>query len=175
MHMLKYAPVPTKALTSAAISYAGNVITQKVFEKQPKMNQSRALKFVAFSLLLTPVSHFWYKLLDALFPKEESKDKETSAFDSSALKKLALDELLYDPFCIVFFFTVIGLLEGQRFPQIKQKLIAQYWPTQKASWAIWPIVQLVNFSVIPGQFRILFINFIGFFWSIFLQLRTSNK
>jgi len=171
--LLKYAPIPTKALTSAAISYSGSVITQKVFEKQPYMNNRRALKFVAYSLLLTPISHFWYMFLDAVFPKNPA-DKN-SMVDSSALKKLAMDELLYDPFCIVFFYVIVGLLEGQNFGQIKQKLGREYWATQKASWAIWPIVQLINFSVVPGNLRILFINFIGFWWSIFMQLRQARK
>eukprot|EP01114_Cavostelium_apophysatum_P018105 TRINITY_DN552_c0_g1_i2.p1 TRINITY_DN552_c0_g1~~TRINITY_DN552_c0_g1_i2.p1 ORF type:complete len:188 (+),score=24.76 TRINITY_DN552_c0_g1_i2:110-673(+) len=173
LHLLKYAPIPTKALTSALISYSGSVITQKVFEKSPKMNQTRALKFVIFSLMLTPISHYWYKFLDAIFPKESSDQGQL--LDPSAIKKLALDELLYDPFCIVFFFTVIGILEGNSFAHIKQKLVKEYWPTQKASWALWPAVQLVNFSVVPGHLRILFINFVSFFWSIFMQLRQSKQ
>jgi len=65
-------------------------------------------------------------------------------------------------------------LEGQSLANIKQKLVKEYWATQKASWAIWPAVQLVNFAVIPGQLRILFINFVGFFWNIFLQIRQSR-
>jgi len=112
--------------------------------------------------------------LDTLFPK----DKDTSpdaVVDPSAIKKLVFDELVYDPFCIVFFFTVISLLEGKGFNDIYQKLVKEYWTTQKASWAIWPIAQFLNFQYIPPNLRILFINLIGFFWSIFLQVRQSKK
>jgi len=167
-------PIQTKALTAGTLSFLGNVMTQKVFEKNPKFDYARALKFVIFALLLTPISHYWYKLLDNLFPKN-AKKIEATGFDTSALKKLAMDELVYDPFCIVFFYTVIGILEGNNPSQIKQKIINLYWPTQLASWKVWPIVQLINFSVVPSHLRILFINSVSFWWGIYLQLKAGKS
>eukprot|EP01116_Phalansterium_solitarium_P024131 TRINITY_DN8748_c0_g1_i1.p1 TRINITY_DN8748_c0_g1~~TRINITY_DN8748_c0_g1_i1.p1 ORF type:complete len:193 (+),score=72.28 TRINITY_DN8748_c0_g1_i1:68-646(+) len=177
VHMLNALPIPTKAFTAALLTYTGNVITQKVFEKQPRMNQARALKFVVFSLLLTPLSHYWYRFLDQAFPAEARKDKDgkKAGFDVSVIKKLAADELLYDPFCLLFFFTVIGLLERQGPGQIVERIKANYWTTQKMSWRVWPLVQLVNFAVVPGALRLPFINIVSFFWGIFLQLQASKK
>jgi len=142
------------------------------------MDQRRALKFVMFYLILTPISHYWYKYLDRLFEKkrkEKADDEKKSLIDPTALKKLALDELLYDPFCIVLFFTVISILEGKNLSQVKDKIVKEYWVTQKMSWRIWPIVQLINFAVVPGNLRILFINLVSFFWGIFLQIRAGAQ
>jgi len=175
-HMLQYSPIPTKATTAAVLSFLGNVITQKVFEKNPQMNYNRAVKFVVYASLITPISHYWYKLLDSLFPKDKSRDSdENKIIDGTVLKKLALDELLYDPFCIVFFFSIIGLLERQNLEQIKSKIVKDYWQTQKMSWKVWPVVQFVNFAVVPDNMRILFINLVGFFWGIFLQVMAGKK
>jgi len=66
-------------------------------------------------------------------------------------------------------------LNGENLGAIKQKITKDYWDTQKASWKVWPIAQLVNFALIPGSMRILFINWVGFFWGIFMQLRISAK
>jgi len=133
---------------------------------------------------MMPIAHFWYKFLDRLFEKrrlrqeKENGTKETkpqtglSVIDGTVLKKLALDELLFDPFCIVLFFTVIGVMERKSLAQIKEKIGKEYWVTQKMSWRLWPAVQLINFALVPGEFRILFVNIISFMWGIFLQLRA---
>jgi protein Mpv17 len=126
--------------------------------------------------------------LDIIFSKPRKWDeKPSSAIDSSVLKKLAADELIFDPFCIVFFYTIIGLLERKNIREIKSKIVANYWETQKMSWKIWPLVQLVNFAIVPGNFsrclcltlqgnlRILFINAVSFFWGIFLQLKAGKR
>jgi len=176
LHLLNVVPIQTKAVTAAVLAYLGNVLTQKVFEKSPKMNHTRALKFVAYYLILVPIAHYWYKLLDVAFPKKKEKDgnAKPSLIDSSVLKKLAADELLFDPFCIVFFYTVISILERKNPSEIKDRIVENYWPTQKASWKLWPMVQLVNFAVIPGHLRILFINVVSFFWGIFLQVQAGK-
>jgi len=177
-HFLNVLPLPTKCLTSAVLTYTGNVVTQKFFEGQPRMNQTRALKFVIFSLMLTPLSHYWYLLLDAVFPKETRKENESKkggSINANIIKKLLADELLYDPFCLLFFFTVIGVLDGQNWAQIVQRIKSSYWTTQKMSWRVWPLVQLVNFSIVPGHLRLPFINLVSFFWGIFLQIAAGRK
>jgi len=172
LHLLNTVPIQTKAITSGTLSYLASVITQKFFEKQPKMDHMRALKFVIYAFLQTTVSHYWYKFLDSCF-KDNSATK--GSFDSSAIKKLLLDELLYDPFCIVFFFTIVGLLERKTPTEIIEKIRRDWWPTQNMSWKIWPLFQLINFMLIPGHLRILFVNFVSFFWGIFLQMKAARK
>jgi len=125
------------------------------------------------------MSHYWYQLLDKLFPSEQKKISDKSAvpngFDMSTVKKLAFDELLYDPFCLLFFFTVIGLLERQSFAQIRERVKLNYWDAQKMSWKVWPLVQLVNFHTVPGSLRLPFINIVSFFWGIFLQIQAGRS
>jgi len=180
LHLLNTVPVQTKALTAGSLSYLGSIITQKVFEKQPSMNHARALKFVAFSMLLTPISHVWYKYLDTLFKEDpaasgDASKKKSSGFNTTALKKMLVDELLYDPFCIVFFFVVIGLFERKSGQEIVEKVKKEFWPTQIMSWKVWPAFQLINFMVIPSNLRILFMNFVSFFWGIFMQIKASQN
>jgi hypothetical protein len=91
------------------------------------------------------------------------------------IKMMLIDELIYDPFCIVFFFSVIGFLDRQSTTQIKSKIIKDYWITQKASWKVWPIAQLINFALVPSNLRILYLNLVGFFWGIFMQVMAGKK
>ncbi|PRP84936.1 Mpv17 / PMP22 family protein [Planoprotostelium fungivorum] len=187
IHLLKTVPIQTKTGTAIVLGFLGNIVTQKVFEKKATFEWGRAGKVLAYYAIMMPIAHYWYKFLDRLFEKraerakldaEKEKEKKPqtglSVIDSTVLKKLALDELIFDPFCIFLFFTVIGVLERKSLSQIREKIGKEYWITQKMSWKLWPAVQLINFALVPGDFRILFVNVISFVWGIFLQLRASN-
>ena len=43
------------------------------------------------------------------------------------------------------------------------------------NWKIWTVPQLINLSVIPVEFRVLFANLVAFFWNIYLSGKTSNS
>ena len=55
-------------------------------------------------------------------------------------------------------------------PKIKDKL----WPTLKVNWVVWPVLQGVNLSVVPLQYRILYINVCSLFWSAYLSKMTNT-
>ena len=39
-----------------------------------------------------------------------------------------------------------------------QKIYDKLWPTLKVNWVVWPVLQGINLSVVPLQYRILYIN-----------------
>lgn len=40
------------------------------------------------------------------------------------------------------------------------------------NWKIWPAATMINFMYVPMQYRVLFANFIGLFWNIYLSYIT---
>jgi hypothetical protein len=44
-----------------------------------------------------------------------------------------------------------------------------------ANYKIWPIVNLVNFKLIPANLRVLFGNMVGILWTALLITLTSGK
>lgn len=54
---------------------------------------------------------------------------------------------------------------GRAAQQVQDKL----WPTLKVNWVVWPVLQAVNMSVVPLQYRLLYINVCSLFWSAFLS------
>jgi len=48
-------------------------------------------------------------------------------------------------------------------------------PQLKNHWRYWPIVQIINFTYVPPQLRVLFSNFAGLFWNIFISLKNNRK
>jgi hypothetical protein len=106
----------------------------------------------------------WYRWLDRQFPQKEEKDKVTGKPKSPqpdlmrSVKMMLVDELIYDPFCIVFFYTYIGLLNGQGMNEIKETIAREYWPTQTASWKVFYFRLFACFDNLPFHGYFIFFN-----------------
>ena len=55
-----------------------------------------------------------------------------------------------------------------------QKIKDKLWPTLQVNWVVWPVLQGVNLSVVPLQYRILYINVCSLFWSAYLSKMTNS-
>ena len=42
------------------------------------------------------------------------------------------------------------------------------------NWKIWTIPQLINLSIVPVEYRVLFANMVAFFWNIYLTNKTAS-
>ncbi|QKX63816.1 uncharacterized protein TRUGW13939_10987 [Talaromyces rugulosus] len=66
-----------------------------------------------------------------------------------------MDQTLFAPTAISMFFAVTSAMEGKNpIAQVKEKL----GPTYKMNFLLWPWVQLLNFTLVPLQYRLLFVN-----------------
>jgi hypothetical protein len=72
-----------------------------------------------------------------------------------------------------FFFTTTLMETGDASAGI-QKIKDKLWPTLKVNWVVWPVLQGINLSVVPLQYRILYINFCSIFWSAYLSNMASS-
>jgi protein Mpv17 len=57
-----------------------------------------------------------------------------------------------------FFAWGCALIDHSGWPEFKRKMRVDFLPTLTAEVSIWPIVQSVNFSVVPLQHQLLVIN-----------------
>lgn len=56
-----------------------------------------------------------------------------------------------------------------------QAIQDKLWPTLKVNWVVWPVLQGINFSLVPLQYRLLYINFCSLFWSAYLSNMAAAK
>jgi hypothetical protein len=112
-------------------------------------------------------SHYWYELLDRLvMPKNP-----TAA--SAIVAKMVADQALWSPINTVIFYAALAFMEGHPadIPLILQdKLVA----TVVAGYCLWPLAHLINFKFVPPRNRLLYINFVNLFWSIYLAKQAST-
>ena len=88
--------------------------------------------------------------------------------------KVLIDQAVWTPPLTVIFFTYEGSLQGGSVADASQTALQKLWPTLKANWTVWPLVHLCTFSLIPLNYRVLWVNCANFLWSGFLSLQAHT-
>ena len=58
--------------------------------------------------------------------------------------------------------------------EAQKSIRSNFWITMKTNWMCWPLINFVNFLVIPLRYRLLFLNFFAVAWNMFLS-GIANK
>ncbi|KAI1634777.1 hypothetical protein F4809DRAFT_665019 [Biscogniauxia mediterranea] len=74
----------------------------------------------------------------------------------------------------VAFFILMGFLKRQPLAQIGHNIRTQTVPVIVAGYKIWPFASIVSFSCVPVERRIVFLNFVGLLWGIYMSLVASR-
>ena len=72
--------------------------------------------------------------------------------------KVLADTVLFGPFHVAAFFTIITLVEGGTMKDVKKKIDCDLVPALAAEVAIWPVIQAVNFWKVPVDYQLLVVN-----------------
>ena len=110
--------------------------------------------------------HFWYEMLDRAVMPDEPKATKT------IVSKMLLDQLIWSPINTIIFYAALATMEGNglAIPAIlHDKLVS----TVVAGYMLWPLAHLINFKFVRPQDRLLYINVVNLFWSIYL-VRAAN-
>ena len=71
--------------------------------------------------------------------------------------------------------STVPILGGRPPQEAWANFKVQYVPSFMASLAVWPPAQFINFTYVPHQYRVLWVNTIAFFWTIYLSIQGFNK
>jgi len=135
----------------------------------PPFDFERLTRFMAYGFMMAPIQFKWFQFLSRAFPITK-----TSAFAPS-MKRVAFDQLVFAPVGIATFFTVMTIAEGGGRRAVSHKLRDMYLPTLKANFIVWPLVQILNFRVIPIQFQLPFVSTVGIAWTAYLSLSNAAE
>lgn len=104
----------------------------------------------------------WYQFLD----KHVMPDKSSST--KAIVTKMVLDQTLWAPVNTALFYAYLAMADG-RLSSIPDILQAKLLPTILAGYALWPVAHLINFKYIPSHQRLLYINVVNLFWTVYLS------
>ena len=154
-------PILVKSVTSAALTSIADATAQSLERRDSAEQRShdfvRTARQLAYSAAFAPVLHGWYNLLTSV-PRL-----------SSPFLRVLADQTVFSPLAHISFFTYMTLAKGGGIPDVAHELDVKFLPAMAANYAIWPIAQAVNFSLVPLRHRVLFVNAVGMFYSTFLS------
>jgi len=154
-------PLITKAFTSLVGWALGDLLAQ-IFIGGGPFDVKRFITLSAFGFLYHgPSGHYFYNWLDSKIPGTEGK---------KIALKVAIDQILWCPVFMTVFFTYLGLVNGDSFTAIADKVKKDLFVACQGSWKVWPIVHAVNFKFISTKHRLVFINAVQIAFNIFLSL-----
>ncbi|KAJ2895119.1 vacuolar membrane protein [Zalerion maritima] len=135
----------------------------------PPFDFERLTRFMAYGFFMAPLQFRWFKQLEVWFPITKE-----AAF-GPAMKRVAVDQLVFSPFGIACFFTAMTVAEGGGKKAVQQKLRDMYFPTLKANYYLWPAVQIINFRFMPVQLQLPFVSTVGIAWTAYLSLTNASE
>jgi len=172
---LAASPLAVKSVTAGVIlgaaDLAGQALqdSQRSDEDKTDIDIARTARFAFFGLALqAPWNHFYYQILDGTIPPTVDPWTPTTAV------KTVIDQFVQAPIFTVLIFAFLGFLEGKNADSIKQQLEDDYADTMVANWKLWVPATVVNLAFVPPILRVLYLNCVFFFWSIFLSLKLNK-
>ena len=112
-----------------------------------------------------PSGHYFYNWLDS---------KISGTDGVSVASKVAIDQIFWCPIFMCVFFTYLGLVSGDSFGTIGNKIKTDLLTAVQGSWKIWPVVHAINFKFISTKHRLVFINGVQIVFNMFLSLLGSK-
>ncbi|CAM9862845.1 unnamed protein product [Pylaiella littoralis] len=199
--LLEARPLSTKAVTSGVIAFAGDItcqllamevakreeqaLTEEADESETdndhhlldgglsppsdvasEIDWGRTTRFALVgAVVVAPALHVWYGVLLRWLPGNAP---------TTVVKRVALDQLLFAPAFLAAFLSTVMLLDGNA-AKIENKLRADYTATVVGNWGYWIPAQLINFRFVAPVYQVLYANFVGFFWNIYLSYQSNKK
>ncbi|KAI0391178.1 hypothetical protein F5Y17DRAFT_441514 [Xylariaceae sp. FL0594] len=77
-------------------------------------------------------------------------------------------------FNTVAFFVLMGVLKGQSGAVILSNVRTETIPVIVAGYKIWPFASIISFSCVPVERRLVFLNFVGLLWGVYMSLVASR-
>jgi protein Mpv17 len=162
--LMKY-PYTMQSVQTGALLCIGDGLSQTLEGIKP-YNKLRNLRFTSLGAVIGPTVHAWYKFLDKKIHKEVGWRR--------GIIKVFFDQLIFAPLSLLVFISVISLMEGMDHQQIQEKLNTHYFDILIANYKVWPAVQFFNFTVIPLNYRVLFVQSLSIIWNTYLSWKIHN-
>lgn len=149
--------------------------------------------FILFAILSTPPNFLWQSWLESHFPGYTSKkatsnqelqkrsESKNAAESPKSLNvgntaiKFFLDQTLGATVNTLLFIAGIDAMRGRSANTIVTDCREGFWPLVFAGLKLWPMVSILNFTLVPLEYRIVVGSTVGLFWGVYLSLMTSSS
>ncbi|KAJ5371877.1 Mpv17/PMP22 [Penicillium concentricum] len=189
-------PIAKATLQAALINAGSNVLAQgiKAYRADIPFNLDieSLMQFTTCAFITSPLGYLWLGSLESWFPSrapdskndqtEKRGDKKNSDEQSlsepslnitNTVAKIVIDQTVGGAWNTVVFIATMGMLRGLDYDTITGQIQSDFWPIISAGVKLWPLVSILNFTVVPADRRLLVGNLFGVVWAIYLSLMSG--
>lgn len=161
-------PLATRILTTAAVGFAGDVLSQALMEGQ-KVKWQRSLQAFGVALcVVAPQLYLWSQhILPRIVPNPASSYR-------TAIASVLLDQLIFFPSLIYTYLFAIRFAEELEWQKAKAQARERFPDLLVKNWAFWPFANYFNYLFVSLKFRMLFLNFCALFWNTLTPYFARN-
>lgn len=87
---------------------------------------------------------------------------------------MLIDQFLFAPLFTALYYYVRGLAQDRSIGTTTKQLRRDLPGIMKKNWSVWIPVNLINYSVVPLQQRVLFGSLVGVFWNAYVIVRAAQ-
>ncbi|CAD6199986.1 unnamed protein product [Caenorhabditis auriculariae] len=159
-------PFRTQVVVSASIGAAGDVLAQYITQ-EPKWDKLRTARFFFLTAgFIVPAQFVWLRFLERV---------KFGGPKFNPLIRVFLDQVAFSP--VIGSLTLINLwlLEGYSLKESKEKWDQIFGTIYKNSLFVWPSVQLINFYLVPLNYRIFLIQTVALLWNAYMSISTQKS
>jgi hypothetical protein len=155
--MLVQHPLLTKSVTSSCIMTFSDGICQKLTmgaqdsenDRKKRLDFGRMTQVAITGLTWSgPITHTWYGLLEQIV---KIQDPMLGLF-----ARIFLDAIIFSPVTVTGYFIWRSMLEGSGLRGASHKLRTRFSSTVLGAWKFWPAANIINFGMIPLEYRALY-------------------
>uniref|UniRef100_A0A183C0N4 Mitochondrial inner membrane protein Mpv17 n=1 Tax=Globodera pallida TaxID=36090 RepID=A0A183C0N4_GLOPA len=146
-------PFFIQIFSAGALAAVGDILCQKLFEKRDKWDPFRTSRFALTTAIVIAGNKMSVR---------------------TGLKRVLADQSIIAPTLTAAFLFSVNFLDSFSAQSAVQRTKRIYFDVLVNNYKFWPFVQMVNLTVIPLQFRVVFVQFFSIFWNIFLSFKTNN-
>ncbi|OOF90971.1 hypothetical protein ASPCADRAFT_211555 [Aspergillus carbonarius ITEM 5010] len=160
-------PILTASVTSAVLFGSGDVLAQQLVDRKgfDKHDIARTGRMALYGgAIFGPAATAWYGILQRHVVLKSTK--------ATLVARVAADQCLFTPAHLTCFLSSMAIMEGT---DPIEKWRNGFVPSYKANLTIWPLVQGVNFAIVPLEYRVLVVNLVALGWNCLLSLISSGE
>lgn len=160
-------PVRVNLVQTGVLFGLGDVTAQRAVERREfdEIDWLRTVRYASIGCAVGPSLTLWYRTLDRL---------GTANTVPVVAKKILVDQLVASPVITAAVLTMSWVYSGDEWPAVRRKLRDNYATVVLTSYAVWPAVQTINFTVVPPQLRVLFVQMVSLAWNTYLSFMTVD-
>uniref|UniRef100_A0A8D8TZ79 Mpv17-like protein n=1 Tax=Cacopsylla melanoneura TaxID=428564 RepID=A0A8D8TZ79_9HEMI len=160
-------PVARGMIAYSVIWPGGVLLQEKFIAKKKKIDYDRIFRFSLFgTFFVAPTLYYWLSVARRRWPLNTLRH---------TLTKALVEQVTYTPFAMISFYFGMTLLEGKTVDDGLHEVSHKFWPTYRVGVMIWPIAQIINYSLVSEKNRVPYVSICSLLWTSFLAYMKYNN